>query len=411
MFKIKLSKILPFSMLLIAIFSIQMHAVVPLGNLYFWLALQIVILLIFWKTKKNFYIKEFGQNLITVKWYLMWVVLCFLRGVFVAENYWDYKALIVNTLGLLTPFMVYHFINLKFTYVFFRFYLKYTFPLFFVILFIIPPDAYGFYLIPISTLLLFFPGFGLKEKLILLIIAVFVSTADLTSRSNVIKFSFPLLFSFLYYFRNFLSRKVFEIARNFFFIIPFMLFLLAVSGYFNVFKMQDYIKGKGTYGEVKSKDLTVDSRTFIYLEVLNSALKHDIWWFGRTPARGNETTFFKSEDPAGRGERYRNEVAFLNLLTWTGVVGILLYFFIFYHASYLAINKSNNIFSQILGLFIAFRFVYAWVEDSNEFNLNYIILWLLFGLCFSKKFREMNDVEVKYWIRGLFNKKHSNIKE
>ena len=112
----------------------------------------------------------------------------------------------------------------------------------------------------------------------------------------------------------------------------------------------------------------------------------------------------------GRGERLGSEVSILNVFTWTGLIGVVLYFLIFYQASYLAINQSNNIFSQLLGLFIAFRWAYAWVEDFNNFNLFYFMLWLMIGLCFSIAFRKMSNSEVERWIRSVFQPRRKSKK-
>jgi hypothetical protein len=131
--------------------------------------------------------------------------------------------------------------------------------------------------------------------------------------------------------------------------------------------------------------------------------------FGRTPARGNDSNLFGlhqlRELKTGKKERYANEVSILNIFTWTGLIGVILYFFVFLKASYLAVVKSNSFFMKLLGLFVAFRWVYAFIEDFSNFNLYYIFLWIMIGMCFSKEFREMNDEEIKYWVEGLFKKK------
>jgi hypothetical protein len=184
-------------------------------------------------------------------------------------------------------------------------------------------------------------------------------------------------------------------------------------GVFNVFKMDKYIKGeykisRSTKGEEKEESLTTDTRTFLYEEVLESAVKHNYSLLGRTPARGNDSASFGSfladELNTGKMERFSNEVSILNVFTWTGLVGVILYFFIFIKASYLAINKSNNIYVKIIGLYVAFRWTYAWVEDFSRFDLSYLFLWIMIGMCFSRAFRNMTDLELKLWVRGIFEK-------
>ena len=103
-------------------------------------------------------------------------------------------------------------------------------------------------------------------------------------------------------------------------------------------------------------------------------------------------------------ERFANEVSILNIFTWLGIVGVLLYFLIFIKATYLAINESNNIFIKLIGLNISFRWTYGFVEDFSRIDLSNIFLWLMIGMCFSESFRQMTNAEMKYWVRGIFEK-------
>ena len=108
-----------------------------------------------------------------------------------------------------------------------------------------------------------------------------------------------------------------------------------------------------------------------------------------------------------RGERLGNEVAILNIFTWTGIIGVILYLLVFYRASYMAVNHSNNTFSKILGIFLAFRWFYSWVEDINIFSLTNFFLWVMIGMCFYKSFRALSNKEVSSWVQGIFEKKKS----
>ena len=135
--------------------------------------------------------------------------------------------------------------------------------------------------------------------------------------------------------------------------------------------------------------------------------KYNYWILGRSPARGNETTVFADKaEITGREERLRNEANIPNIFTWTGTIGVLLIFFIFYRASWLAINRSSNIYIKLIGLFVAFRWLYAWIEDYYAFDINTFTVWFMIGICFSESFRNMNNSEVKLWIRGIFAKKY-----
>jgi len=204
-------------------------------------------------------------------------------------------------------------------------------------------------------------------------------------------------------------------VRKFLLIIPVLFFLMAVGGVFNVFKMDQYIKGDyevvevNSKGEIVQSNLTSDTRTFLYKDVLHTAKIYKCWLFGRSPARGNKSESYGDEDKTGRKERLTNEVGILNVFMWTGIVGVISLLFVFYKASYISINNSNNIFSKILGIYIAFRWLYIWVEDSGSFNLSTFFLWLIIGLCFSKSFRNMNNDEVKEWVRGVVEYRYRKV--
>jgi len=196
--------------------------------------------------------------------------------------------------------------------------------------------------------------------------------------------------------------------------MPLLLFALGATDVFNVFNIKSYVEGDYRYKEkhcyegfegFRETDLRDDTRTFIYREVLQSAQKYNTWWIGRSPARGNETEHFSAvSEITGREERWGNEVGILNIFTWTGIIGVILYGLVFYWASYLAVSQSKNIFSKMLGIFIAFHWAYTWVENINYFTLTTFFLWIMIGVCFSKSFREMSNDEIRFWVQGIFCK-------
>ena len=414
----KVFRIVPYSILGIAIFSVlpfpkNDNAIIALINITaFWWLVQFLILYNFWISRKYFFDKSQKMMMVWVQLYLLWNVFNIVRGLLVAETYWDWKALIGNGMALMIPMVAYSTTNVVFFQSFLKGCVKYGLPSFGIFLFLITNDAFGYYLVPFSFLALFVPIIKRPWNWIILAVSVFVMVADVTARSNVLKFGVPITLSFIYYFRFILSTKILELIRKLLFVTPLLFFFLAVTGVFNVFNMDEYVKGDAvetridTKGEIIEEDLKGDSRTFLYLEVLNTALKLDTWWIGRSPARGNISESFGEGDMNKRGERLMNEVCILNVFTWTGIVGVLLYMMAFYKASYIAINQSNNIFSKILGLFVAFRWLFAWVEDINNFTLTTFFLWFMIGLCFSKTFRKMNDQEVRIWVRGIFEKEN-----
>jgi len=128
--------------------------------------------------------------------------------------------------------------------------------------------------------------------------------------------------------------------------------------------------------------------------------------FGRTPARGNDSASFGAHlgDELGthRYERHSNELCFPNIFTWLGLVGMLLYCFIYLKSSYLAVYKSNSLYLKLLGVFIAFHFFYGWIEDTNDFSIANVALWMTIAMGFSEQFRAMSNREFEEWFKKIF---------
>jgi len=386
------------------------------GNFTLWMMINAYVLYVFWRSKVKYFDLKENSNFRFVKIYLLFNIINIIRGVFIADGYWDFKGLLVNSFALLIPVVAYLSSNKLLLQKIFSFYVKYVLPLFFIFIFFISKYAYGVYLSGIIFLLLFFSALTLRWKLILLSFVLLILFSDLGARSNVIKFSLSLLFSLLYYIRIFLGKSFFQLMKTILFFLPIILFTLAITNTFNVFKIDEYIKGEyksvGDNGDGKlvKQDLKADTRTPLYIEVLLTTKKYNSWLIGRSPSRGNETKLFASLSKiTGTKERISNEVSILNVFTWTGIVGVILYFLVFFRASTLAISYSNNVYSKIMGLFLAFRWLYAWVEDFNNYSLNTFVIWIMIGFCISKSFRAMTDEEVKVWIQGIF-KNQSQIK-
>ncbi len=404
-----MKKFIDVFLFLLTIYSISSWSRIPFGNILLWWIMSGATLVLFVKARFRYYDLVNERHILYVKSYLIWNIICIVRGAFVAENYWEVKNLVTMGFVLLLPLAIYIATHRVLVQQIFNRYIRFVLPAFFVFFPFVGSAAYGPYLIPVSFVLLFLPLLPNKWKWVMLFFTLIVLTLALSSRSSVIKFVVPLCLSTLFYFRGFISKTTLGIARLMLLSLPIVLLVLAITGQFNVFKLDQYIKGDYTteHESGETEDLTADTRTGLYVEVLASAIKNDYIWLGRTPARGNDSVLFGKEIEAqtntGKMERFSNEVSILNVFTWTGLIGVILYFLVFLRASYLAIYRSRSWFMKIMGLYLCFRWAYAWVEDFSRFDLSYILLWIIIGMCFSESFRQMDNAEFKYWIRGVFD--------
>lgn len=343
--------------------------------------------------------------------YLFWLSICCFRGCIIAENYWEWKQLITGAFCLLLPVFIFPFSNPYILQCTLNKWIKYIIPIFIIIGFLLVSSGrYQFTLGPIYLLACFIPLFKKKWRIIFGAFIILLLIANLGARSQSLKALVSIMICIcIYYYRHFPIALI-KFSHFLLYILPVILLILGISGRFNIFK--DLSSNEGKYsttqivnGETQEEDLSADTRTIIYVEVLESALKHNYIIWGRTPARGNDSvafgTYSAEKLKTGKYERYRNELCHLSVFTWLGIIGIMLYSIFFIRASYLAIYKSNNIYSKFIGLLIAFHWAYGWIEDPIDFDILNITLWMIIAMGMSKVFRNMSNIEFKAWVVRL----------
>ncbi len=259
-------------------------------------------------------------------------------------------------------------------------------------------DAYGLsdvahILYPISLLLLLTPYVSKKWKITLVTIALFSFFYDISVRSNVLLLGFSAILLMLYLVsRNRYQirfRKVTWIAC---FIVPVFFLILGVSGKYNIFK--ELMSTKITIsGGGKNRTYLVDSRTAVYKDVFRSLDNMESWIIGKSPVSKIKTQMNLMNKKEGRG---RTESGFLNILYFYGLIGVLCYMCLSIYASYLAVFCTNNKLVTLVGLYVAFKFLFIFIEEPNITMTTYFAI----GLCLNPVFRNMEEVEVKEFLKG-----------
>lgn len=169
--------------------------------------------------------------------------------------------------------------------------------------------------------------------------------------------------------------------------------------------MKDEIVVQNSYGEKgEIESLTVDTRTFLYAETLNSAIKHNYIIQGHSLARGYESYSFGDTDLISkkRGERSECEVSILNVFTRMGIIGVTLYFTIFAGAVFKVRKHSKNYMMYVVACYVAFRWTFAWIEDFTRFDLNNLFLWGMITMCYSPYYLNMTNKDVSLWFNSFF---------
>lgn len=373
---------------------------------FFFEYLVLLLLILNFRRLKVVYLDKGTRRLL--KFYFIWVLFTCFRGLFMAVDYFSYRNLFLSIPTYCFPLFFYIFTDSNCLSYFLSKWVKFCLPLFCVLAFVLGTDAYGFYLMPITLLSLFLFSMKPKWGILIFLVSVFVIIADLGARSNVLKFVVPLLLSLGYLFRRLISTRLLKIFGFIFILLPYILIPLAAFGGFNILQDAGYSKSYSSThrGESADEDLFQDTRSFIYYEVIESAIENNYVLWGRTPARGNDTRTalfqeFGDEHNRPVQERFANEIGAANAFTHFGLVGLIIFLLMYYRSAYLALFRSNSFYMKLIGVSICFRSFFFFLEDYYSFRIQTFALIFLIGMALSERFRAMTNKDFKVWINSI----------
>lgn len=210
----------------------------------------------------------------------------------------------------------------------------------------------------------------------------------------------------LYHIKFFVGYR-FHVSFGVLMITPIVFLILAITGTYSVFEELSRDKSL-TYG---NETLSDDTRTGLYQEALVSSVNHNYVWLGRSFSRGYDSLF-----QTGRAEKSgevkfellerNSEVFIVNIYTWMGLVGVAMFFILFFRAGFFAIYRSRNKYIKLIGLCVAIQWVFCWIENCNVTVTEEIfILWTMLAMCFSPYWRGLTDQDFEQAIRSAFNYK------
>lgn len=402
------SKIFYFSFIMMGVSSILQWCEFSLGGTPVWWTLRAVFLA-FFVAHFRIYSRESPQ--LPILFFLIYIIgAAIAGGLFKTENYWDWKLLIDNFMIFMLPLAAYSVNEERLVAKGINYWLQWAWIPLLLLWPFLESDAFGRYLVPFTFLAIMLPMLN-KKWLLALVIAYFITLVyGFESRADVLKFSFCILLGLCLWIPklNKWLQKLIKPAMWTFLFAPFLFLGLAVTGTFNIFEIEQELGLEDKYmieTSLENRDKVsalADTRTFLYAEEIESSIVGDYYIWGNTPARGYLSLAFGqgTDEDLGtkRGERQSCEVSILNVFNYFGLVGCLLYFIIFITASYQAIYNSENRYIKVIGLYVAFRWLFGFVEDFSRFDLNMMFLWFMIGMCYSKRFRQRTDEEFELWF-------------
>jgi hypothetical protein len=208
------------------------------------------------------------------------------------------------------------------------------------------------------------------------------------------------------YFKKLNFKTFFNSLRIILISLPIIFVVLAFFG-INIFILSDELKEDYTIRGTDKKDVSLvnDSRTGVYFDAINGVAKNNDYLFGLSAA-GYHDTFLQdvlgnSTDTFLSKGRLGSEVGILEYYLRGGMIFVILIFLIHFYASKYAINRSNNLLCKYLGVYVAFRLLFLFIEAQVSLNLSTISTFLVIGLCLSSKFRKLTDNQIMYYLKSI----------
>lgn len=378
--------------------------------------IRIGILTILYSNLKSTFNKKYidKKAYILVLSFITWQLIGFARACYYANGYWMWKSVVTQLLITLFYIVILVSVNLKIVSDYLKLYWLFCIPLallslvsyhsiqqlnympyvFLLLCSVFIPITYR--LLLLALLSLFFVSFEHRNDMGKLLVAISIGI-------------------FVTYFYSAISVKIIKVGRFVLLLAPIFLLSLGVSGIFNPFKMEEYLRGDYTFSVTsingtEKRDFKADTRTFIYKNVFYTLNKYDDLLVGRSPAFGDEGGTFEDNLMTGLKGRYGNEVGIMDIFLWYGLIGAILYFLIFVRASYLAVYRSRNRIAKGIGLYVTFLWVMSFIWEKPLLETFFMTDLIMLGFCLSKPFRYMTDNEIKLWVKSIFVKR-INIKK
>lgn len=376
------------------------------GSTYLFALIEYLSLIILFKTALG---TRLGNDIpfsIKVS-YLFWLainLLNFLRGGIIAENYWDYKFLLLVSFSFSVISLVFYLgVNhTMFSFIYRRFYVTIV-PMALMItpvMYYYNHESFARIAIPITFFLCILPYVSYKTKVLIIAIALTSVLLALDFRTNVIKTAVACGTLLLYFLSKKTTPLLFNLAQKVLFIVPICILILGLSGTFNIFTfMSQQDLGSTTNTTGRKISFSGDTRTFLYKEVISSVMQSDNWLLGESSSGSYRSIFFFNSGGAINDRRYASEVGILNIFLYHGILGCVAYCLLLYFVSITAITQSNNYLSKMLGLLIASRWTLSFIEEFTRFDMNFFFFWLIMGLISTKSFRSLTDQEVAQFFR------------
>lgn len=264
------------------------------------------------------------------------------------------------------------------------------------------------YISVIYLLLILVPFLRRRWQVTVVIATIASINFDWDNRSNLLSIAGSLILLAMYYLVGNKLSKIRQIiflgvTRKVLLFGPLILLMLGALGLFNVFK---YVDDQGGAKAVviateSGRLLSTDSRTGIYQDAIDNLQENNAWVFGTGATAMYRTHLAFSNSDYDAGRLGGSESGFLALLMFGGVIYVALLFALCFYSSYLAVYCSNNVLIKFVGLFVAFRWFFLFIESPLSLNFTWITFFVSIGMAFNPILRSASDSQINYFLKRL----------
>lgn len=195
---------------------------------------------------------------------------------------------------------------------------------------------------------------------------------------------FPLVMALYFYLTS--AQKQFNLL--FVRLIIVLFFSVFLYFYINSFQNENY----GIFGSLLLR-AGEDTRSEVVLYFIQDMTPKD-WIIGK----GMNGQYFCPTD--GGLYRYGIETDYLNIILKGGIISLGLMLLILLPAVYKGLFKSNNILTKAAGVWILFYLLCLYPSPNTKFTLNYLLVWISVGMCYSKNVRNLSDDFLKDYFHS-----------
>ena len=226
-----------------------------------------------------------------------------------------------------------------------------------------------------------------KIKFLIVVGSIILFYIAIIGGSRTMMVRLPLLYlalTIIYFIKKFNAKWILKVSFIAI-IVPFYFLQASLNSGESFFE--------GYLSKTNNKDLSTDTRTFLYLEVFDDLVHNGNLIFGK----GANGTYFSNYFNTAGGDtdnRLSSEVGILALLLKGGLLAVFLNLTVLIIAIYLSFFQSNNYFLVGIGFMLLIHILLLFVENLINYNMYNFLIWFFIGICLSNGIRALNNKQI-----------------